>query len=136
MTDVAPPLPDDRRRAFLIAWGLCSAFLIMTCTVNAVSSLRDFPRVEPVEPSIWEYSSGLLHIVLIPAVAWLLRRAPPGPGRWVRFAAAHIAGSIVYSFIHVGGFQLIRVGIYRLVGASYGPPDWLYEYRKDVLTYA
>ena len=111
MTDAAMP-SNDRRRGFLIAWALLSAFLAMTCTVNAVSSQRDFPSVEPVEPFIWEYSSGLLHIMLIPAVAWLVRRVPPERGRWGRFAAIHVAASVLYSVVHVGGFQLIRVGIY------------------------
>jgi hypothetical protein len=124
-----------RRRAFLIAWAGIAAFVLMLTTVNAISQVRDRPDVRPVEPFLWEYSSALTSIALVAFQRLMLRVAPPGRGKWLRFAAVHIPASVVYSVVHVGGFQVIRKMVYAWAGARYGGPDWLYEYRKDLLAY-
>ncbi|THD83304.1 MAG: LytTR family transcriptional regulator [Phenylobacterium sp.] len=141
MTEPADPPPPSleaaaRRRAFLAAWAGSTVFLLLQNTTNAFSQLRDQPHLQRGEPFVWEYSSGAMEFVLLPAVAWLmLRVAPPRPGGWLRFAVVHIAGSLAFCLIHVSGFVVIRKVIYALAGYSYGGADWLYEYRKDVVSY-
>lgn len=132
-----PPLTEAaaRRRAFFIAWGVIAVFLLLQDTANAFSDLRDRQGIDPREPFVWEYTSGLVVILLVPAMAWLLRLAPPERGRWVRFAVVHAAGSVAFSALHVSGFLLLRTGLYALAGARYGGTDWLYEYRKDLVAY-
>jgi hypothetical protein len=140
MTDTQAPAPltEDaaRRRAFLGGWASIAVFITLQTTANAFSQLRDLPRLDPREPFVWEYTSALTTIALVPGLAWLLRLAPPWGGRWLRFAAIHLAGSLAYSALHVTGFVLLRMALYPLAGARYGwRPDWLYEYRKDVVAY-
>ncbi|HEV2532057.1 LytTR family DNA-binding domain-containing protein [Phenylobacterium sp.] len=132
-----PPLIEDaaRRRAFLAGWAAIAVFIVLQTTANAFSDLSDFPRLDPREPFIWEYTSGAVVIALVPALGWLLRLAPPGAGRWARFALVHLTGSVGFSFAHVGSFVLLRKGLYALAGAHYGGADWLYEYRKDLVAY-
>jgi hypothetical protein len=137
MTAAPPPSETTalRARAFLWAWGVIAVFMVMLTTVNALSVQRDTPGLDPFEPFIWEYSSAFMAILLAPGAAWLLSRAPPD-GRWLRFAAVHLAGSLAYCGLHVGGFLLIRKAVYALLGAHYGSTDLIYEYRKDLLAYA
>jgi hypothetical protein len=139
MTDLSarPLLTEDqaRRRAFFGAWAAIAVFIVLQDTTNAFSELRDFHHLDPREPFIWEFTSGLMVIALVPGMAWLLRLAPPEPGRWLRFALTHLAGSLAFCAIHVTGFVLLRKAIYALAGSHYGGADWLYEYRKDAVTY-
>jgi hypothetical protein len=140
MTDTAhrPPLTEDaaRRRAFFAAWAGIAVFLALQTTANAFSELRDLRGLDPREPFVWEYTSAVATIALVPGLAWLLRLAPPGQGRWLRFAATHLSGSLAFCGLHVTGFMLLRQPLYALAGSRYlGRPDWLYEYRKDAVTY-
>jgi hypothetical protein len=132
-----PPLTEvaARRRAFFAGWAAIALFMVLQNTANALSELRDIPRLDPREPFVWEYTSGPVIIALVPLLGWLLRLAPPEPGRWLRFAAVHLAGSVVFSGLHVGAFVLLRKGLYVLAGAHYGGADLVYEYRKDVVAY-
>ena len=133
-----PPIsePTARRRAFFAAWGTIAVFLLLQNTANAWSELRDLHgRVDPREPFVWEYTSGLVIMALVPLLAWLLRLAPPERGRWLRFAVVHLAGSVAFSVIHVGGFLALRQALYALAGAHYRGTDWFYEYRKDLVAY-
>jgi len=132
-----PPLTEDaaRRRAFFAAWAAISVFIVLQNTANAFSELRDVRPLDPREPFVWEYTSALMVVLLVPLIAWLLRLAPPGPGRWLRFALVHLAGSVAVCALHVGGFVLLRKAVYALAGSRYGGADWLYEYRKDAVSY-
>jgi len=139
MTDPSHPAPLSepavRRRGFLAAWAVITVFILLQDTANALSELRDIPRLDPREPFVWEWSSGAMVIALVPGLAWLLRLAPPERGRWPRFVLVQLAGSLAFCGLHVSGFLAIRKAIYALAGAHYGGADWLYEYRKDFVTY-
>lgn len=125
-----------RRRAFLAGWAVIALFLALQVSANAFSELRDQPRLDPREPFVWEYTSGIMSIALVPLIGWLARIAPPEPRRWLRFALAHAAGSVGYSALHVSGFVLLRMAFYPLAGSRYRfAPDWVYEYRKDLVAY-
>jgi hypothetical protein len=134
----APPTPAleaARRRAFVAAWAAASLFLLLQVSSNAFSERRDLPNLNPYEPFVWEYSSAIVAILLLPAIGWLTRIAPAAPGRWVRSGLIHFAGSIGFCLLHVGGFVLVRKAVYALAGARYGRADLVYEYRKDVVSY-
>lgn len=143
MSETTPTLIDpapggaspDRRRAFWLGWALVAGFMALHCTVNALSILRDDPGAGPVRPFIWEYTSGLVTICLAPAVAWLLRIAPPTRDGWLRAALVHAGGVTAFGFAHVTGFLVLRKGAYALMGARYGSADYLYEFRKEVVGY-
>ncbi|HET9160544.1 MAG TPA: LytTR family DNA-binding domain-containing protein, partial [Caulobacteraceae bacterium] len=89
----------------------------------------------PVEPFIWEYSSALVALALIPAVRWLYVRFPATRSGWPRFLAVHAVASGVFSVAHVAGFSAIRAAIYAALGGHYRGVRLLYEYRKDLVTY-
>jgi DNA-binding LytR/AlgR family response regulator len=124
-----------------MTWGGIAAFVVIQCVVNAISRNTEagwaHERLDPREPYIWELTSAATTIALAPAVAWLMRRWPPGPGRWLRFVAVHAPATAVYSVLHVGGFHVLRHAIYLAFGEHYrGRLQLLYEYPKDLAAYA
>ncbi|MBS0296746.1 MAG: response regulator transcription factor [Proteobacteria bacterium] len=124
-----------RRRAFWIAYATIAAFVLLFTTVNALSVRDDQPGLRPWQPWVWEYTSAVVTIVIVPSIAWMLRIAPPGPGRWRRFALVHAPASVVYSLLHSGGYTLLRMAIYAALGDRYGNFNPFYEYRKDFIAY-
>jgi hypothetical protein len=129
-----------RRQVFWLTYAGVAAFVVVQCLVNAISRNTEFRwagrHFDPREPYVWELTSAVMTIALAPAVAWLVRRWPPGPGRWLAFVCVHAPATVVYSLIHVGGFHLLRRAIYLLAGAHYdGKLQLFYEYPKDVAAY-
>jgi hypothetical protein len=130
-----------RRQVFWMTYAGIAAFVVIQCLVNAVSRNTEFhwsgQHVDPREPFVWELTSAAMTIALAPAVAWLGRRWPPAPGRWLAFALVHPPATVAYCLIHVGGFHLLRRAVYLAAGAHYtGKLQLLYEYPKDLAAYA
>ncbi len=92
------------------------------------------------KPVVWECSSNLMWLALVPAVSWLTRRIPLHLDTWRRALPWHLAGSVVWSVLHVAGMVAIRKLVYAMQGDHYDFGPWLhwfgYEYLKDVRTYA
>ena len=78
-------------------------------------------------------------LALVPAIAWLYRRAPITSQTWRRAVPLHLVVTPVFSLVHVGGMVLLRKLGYTLMHAHYNFgawwPDWFYEYRKDLVAY-
>ena len=114
------------------------------CTANIFTALSNYARdgvhLAWWEPTLWEYSSGAMILALVPAIAWLYRRAPVTAPTWRWAVPLHLVVTPVFSLIHVGGMVLLRKLGYALMHAHYhfGAwwPDWFYEYRKDLVAYA
>ncbi len=91
------------------------------------------------EPAVWESSSNLLIWLLIPAMAWWLQRFPLTQLTWRSNLAVHLLVTAPYSLAHTAGMIVLRELAYGVAGGSYrfGPfwDNWIYEYRKDFLTY-
>lgn len=134
LTNGAPAGTSGRRTSLALTLRLVLILLIvLQVTANAVS----YPRQSGTwQPWVWEYTSGLVVIGLLWPLSWVIRWAPPRPGGWAKFAVAHLAGSAAFSLVHTGCAVVLRFGIYRLMGETYGGANLLYEYRKDVATYA
>jgi hypothetical protein len=117
-----------------------AVLLVAVCTVNVLSVLHDAHRIGRMlpawEPVVWEATSAVTNLVGCVAIWFALRLAPP-TGRWARFAAIHVLGSLAYCGIHVSGMVVLRTLIYAVLGRHYQftAGDLLYEYRKDVLAY-
>src|SRR5690606_12870389 len=98
--------------------------------------------VDPLQPWLYEFTSIVAILALVPLVILLERRFPLTPGKLVRTLAALAAGSIAFSLLHVAGMVLLRTPLAPLVlGGSYwffDDPltDLIYEFRKDVFPYA
>ena len=123
---------------------LTAAWLLVHASVNSASVADDLTRrgvaFDAAEPWIWEFSSAVsLLIWLLPVLAfdeWLRTRWPSAWPRLVAYAGA----STVFCVAHVTTMVAMRHLAYRIAGWRYDFGAWpdglLYEYRKDVLTFA
>ncbi len=121
-------------------------WLLLTATngvANSATVIMDVHRVgldfADWEPAVWEWSSGLMVLALIPALLVWTRRVPlqwDGIGRRL---ALHLLGSVVFSLVHVAGMVALRKLAYAALGGHYDFGDWprelVYEYLKDVRGY-
>lgn len=130
-------------------WGPWLALLpvgLVVVFVNATSDLMEHARdgrpLRIWEPFDWELSSLILFMALAPLVGEAVRRIPPRRDKLPLFVAAHAALTLPFSVVHVAGMVALRKLSYWAVGGSYdffdGAPllTFLYEWRKDVLSYA
>ncbi|MDH5833736.1 LytTR family DNA-binding domain-containing protein [Luteimonas kalidii] len=125
--------------------GFVGALLLSNVVGNSLTTWIELNRggptaVAPWEPAVWETSSALVWAVLIPAIAWLTRRWPTHWDNWRRRLPLHLAASAAVCIVHVAGMIGLRVLAYRWQGMDYGfgpwPRELLYEYLKDVRSYA
>lgn len=121
-------------------------WILLTATngvANSVTVIMDVHRVgldfADWEPAVWEWSSGLMVLALVPALLVWTRRVPlqwDGIGRRL---ALHLLGSVVFSLVHVAGMVALRKLAYAALGGHYDFGDWprelVYEYLKDVRGY-
>jgi DNA-binding LytR/AlgR family response regulator len=138
--------PEDwsmGRNSFAVGAVLWSGYVAITSVVGALSALADRARagapVDAWEPFVWEFSSGLLWLLLIPAIAALERRFPFTLESWPRVIWLHVAATVPVSAIHVAGMVGLREAAYLAAGGNYDfgdvPSEFLYEWRKDALSY-
>jgi hypothetical protein len=125
------------RRSFELAfWPLL--FLVNT-VFNAVISVMDHPHVSPWQPWVWESSSAIMMLALMPALIYVSRRWPIRFESWRHSLPMHIGFSVVYSLIHVGGMVALRKLAYATAGSHYDFGAWWmdfsYEYLKDIRSY-
>lgn len=98
-------------------------------------------RAENIEPWIWEATSSLVVLALVPFVVWASRRWTLRFGNWRQNLKIHLALSVPFCLAHVGLMIVLRIVAYRVfLGWQYHfGDDWLrqlgYEYLKDVRTY-
>jgi two-component system, LytTR family, sensor kinase len=140
--DVTPP-----RSTFLARWLQPGWPLFITLTVlfglylglNHLIDVAGNPRIAPWEPFVWELSSVLVILALIPAIVRLeqsfrLDSRPRG-----RIILAHAVGAIAFSAVHTAAMVALRKLAYAVAGQSYDfgniPVRWFYELQKDVMTY-
>jgi hypothetical protein len=130
------------RRAWEIA--LWIAWFFLDAAANSVVVIMDIERsrltFEWWQPVVWEYSSALLLLALLPAVLAFDRRLPFQAETWRRALPAHLLATIPYSLAHVFGMVGLRKLTYAAMDLHYEFGDWprelLYEYLKDVRSYA
>ena len=132
-----------RRRVLIWQVAIFGSIVAAICTMNVFTALADHARdgvpLRWWEPVLWEYSSAAMIWLLIPCIAWLYWRAPITAQTWPWAVPLHLAVTPLFSLVHVGGMVLLRKIGYALLHQHYrfGPwiTDWIYEYRKDVVTY-
>lgn len=87
------------------------------------------------EPFVWEYSSAISSLILIPLVITMLQLRPLQWGQIKVNIPTYVGFSIIFSLLHVAGMVAIRHAIYWTQNMSYQfgdiPYELLYEYRKD-----
>lgn len=128
----------------VVAYTILAVAIVILNTVNVLSYLDERSwQNRPIEwwqPALWEGSSGLVFM----AIAWVpmlaIRRFPIRGPVWPRHLAVHGAITIPFSLVHVALMVALRHAAYALAGDDYdygmGWETLLYEYRKDIITYA
>ena len=116
---------------------------LITGIVNSLSVLDDYQRrgliVDVSLPFVWELSSQVSLLILLPLLLWVDNKRPIDFSNLKHSIAFHIPLSMFFSFLHV----ILMVGIRKIYYAfgqnSYDfgdlPTELIYEYRKDVFTY-
>lgn len=142
--DTSPELnPHSARTVFLQQMAFFVILLAVVAVSNVYTTMTNWERLGvhlPVwQPVIWETSSVICIALLIPAVGWWLTQFPVTPPGWLRNLPAHLLATLPFSLVHVAGMVALRDGAYRFLGQHYDFgrwwPNWLYEYRKDFITY-
>jgi len=122
--------------SLLLLWAVANTLLLST-TELMEARRADYPLLW-WEPWCWEISSIVIVLLLVwPLAQWL---------SWLkgRFSLAalifiHVLATLPFSVFHVSAMVALRKLWYSLVGSSYHFGEWgygfLYEYRKDAMTY-
>lgn len=117
-----------------------SAIAVLVAAINAINVISDQESgLGLAWPLLWEGSSwlSLLAFLWIPWIAW--RSAPPHVRpRWKLLL--HVPAALIFTLAHVGGFDLVRILVYQVVGGRYPFGSFFtqlqFEARKDLLAYA
>jgi len=130
------------RRPFELAYW--PAIFAVYGLANSLTALMEWADAQPAfhrwEPVVWETSSVIAGLMLVPAVIWFSRQVPWYWGNWRRFLMGHLAASLAFCLAHVLIMVALRHGAYALADQSYQFGNWasglVYEYLKDIRTYA
>jgi hypothetical protein len=135
----------DRYLAHRRAWEvvLWTAWWLLNAAANSVVAVMDIERrnleFARWEPVVWEYSSALMLLALVPAQLAFERRFRFQLGAWQRVLPWHLLATVAYCLLHVLGMVGLRQLAYQAAGTHYEFGNWpkelLYEYLKDVRTY-
>lgn len=129
-----------RRTVEVMAWVLVfavnAAFGTLTTIIDIHRNGLDIPDWAPM---VWEASSCLVSLALVPAIVWFTRTVPFRFDTWPRALALHLLASMVWSLLHVLGMVAIRKAVYAGLGETYDFGGWglnlVYEYLKDARSY-
>ena len=116
---------------------------LFAAVVNSVIVNIDVSRVHlkfaAWEPVVWEWSSNLVLLALVPAVIVFERRFPIHFGALRRSLPWHVPGAMLFSVAHVVAMVGLREIAYFAMGADYDFGNWprelAYEFLKDSQTY-
>lgn len=137
-----PPLEQRVLRNAFIFFALAT---IGFWLVNGLSAAEEWRRAGEsggwVRALVLEGTSNVVILALFAPVALLERRFPATPERWRLALPVHLAGSLVFSGVHVMAMWALRLVLWPvLFDRSYGLEsplsEFVYEYRKDLLSYA
>ncbi|MGH8446257.1 MAG: LytR/AlgR family response regulator transcription factor, partial [Solimonas sp.] len=130
------------RRTFEIGfWVLTIGLNVVFNSITTLIDIRraGLHRVAAWEPVVWELSSGLLWLALVPVIVGFSRRHPLHWDTWRRWWPPHLAASVAVSLVHVCGMVALRIAAYRAYDRHYDFGNWptelFYEYLKDVRSY-
>jgi hypothetical protein len=148
-TSAAAPSTDNLWERYqpwrrTMEWGFWIVSYVIGALSNSVTVLMDVRRLHldfaSWEPAVWEWSSHLVSLALVPAVLWFTRRFPLHFDTWRRNLPWLALGSVAWSALHVGGMVALRKLAYAAQGGQYDFSPWLteffYEYLKDARHFA
>lgn len=115
------------------------ALFSLNTVFNGIVARIDHAHTAAWEPWVWESSSSLLILLLIPFVKAMERRWPFRFDTWRHSLPWHLLASVAFSLMHVAGMVGLRKLAYGMVGWHYRFGAWWpnfgYEYLKDMRSY-
>jgi DNA-binding LytR/AlgR family response regulator len=135
----------EERRARRLALAIFAAVGLAFAVVNALSEIDERTRlgrpVDAWEPWCWELTSLAGFLAVAPVVFAVTQRLRPPRLSWPAALAAHALLTVPFSLAHVGIMVALRHASYWALADAYrGAGSWfdvlVYEYRKDLITYA
>jgi hypothetical protein len=115
------------------------ALYALNTVFNGIVARIDNARTATWEPWVWESTSSLLILLLIPIVKAVERRWPFRFDTWRYSLPWHLLASVAFSLVHVAGMVWLRKLAYGMVGGHYRYGAWWpnfgYEYLKDIRSY-
>jgi len=123
--------------AWIIFFSITVFLNISTVKADAVKAGVEIAHWKPI---VWETTSAIALLMLVPVLYEVLRRFPFDHRRWVGWVGIQLAFSVVFSFGHVALMGVMRKAAYAFTNDSYDLlrllfHEFLYEYRKDVFSY-
>ncbi|KAB8044052.1 LytTR family DNA-binding domain-containing protein [Janthinobacterium aquaticum] len=123
--------------------GFWIALYLLQASVNSWLVLLDLRRAGLSTPwwqvAVWEWSSNLVLLALVPAVVLAGQMRPLQLVFQRQNLRFHLAVSVAYSLVHVAAMVALRKLAYWSQGSSYDFGNWWhelpYEYVKDVRAY-
>jgi sensor histidine kinase YesM len=118
---------------YLACWLLVGVYQGLNARIGAGDGVATW------EPFVWEMSSVLIVLVLVPLVFRFERRFTVDSQPRSRVVLAHTGGSLVFSAVHTTAMILLRQLAYAAMGESYDFGSlglrFFYELQKDVILY-
>ena len=144
----APSDPQDwltryRPWQHIVEPGFWIVLFCTQATINSIVVLMDIDRVHlnfaVWEPVVWEWSSHLVLLAMVPAVIAFERVLPLQLGTWRQNLRWHVLATVPYCVIHVVAIVALRKVSYNAMGSEYVFGNWprelAYEYLKDFRSY-
>ncbi len=129
-----------RRPVELLLWLLVfGGSAVINTFVTRIDAARYGQALTLWQPAIWEGSSALVSLLLLPPTLWFCERWPLHGDTWLRRLPAYLLASVGWSLLHVGGMVALRIAVYAGMGEGYDFDWWPglpYEYMKDARTFA
>jgi len=128
----------------LVEIGFWVVTYCLFAVLNSIIVSLDFERakldVATWQPVVWEWSSHLVGLALVPAIIAFERRFPLHLETLRRNLPIHALATVAYCLVHVLAMVGLRKLAYAWQGSHYDFGDWprelFYEYLKDWRTYA
>ncbi|MFQ3193643.1 MAG: hypothetical protein ACI9N3_000455 [Colwellia sp.] len=113
--------------------------VILATSVIMEANRSGVPSFQLWEPFVWEFSSAIATILLLPACVWLLKKQPFNWSKIKYSLTVYFICSLFFSIVHVSVMVAIREIIYWTQSLNYDFGnifiEFLYEYRKDLMSF-
>jgi hypothetical protein len=124
-------------------YAIVAGLVAVSCCVTAFSAVRDVSwRLGAPhnlwEPALWNGTSGIVVVALLPLIRRGAMLVRTGTDRPVMVGAAVITLALIFSTLHIIGMGVLRELAYGVAGWKYAFPwsqEIPYELRKDLFVY-
>lgn len=138
------PSGEDTRLSPPAIYAIVTILITISCTVNVFSNARDISwRLGTPhnfwEPALWEVTSGVVMVMLVPLARRAAALLRAGSDRPFVTAIGVAALFLAFTALHILGMGLLRDLAYRLMGFNFSYPfahEALYEARKDLFAFS